>query len=38
MEPSSKKAHPWSFLLVSSRYAYGVGHWFTSLPLLLFLF
>jgi hypothetical protein len=35
---SSKKAHPWSFLLVSSQYVYSVGHWFTPLPILLFPF
>jgi hypothetical protein len=37
-EPSSKKACPWSFLPVSSRYAYGIAGWFTLIPLLLFLF
>jgi hypothetical protein len=36
-EPPSKGARPWSFLLVSPQYAHGVVHWFTPLPLLLFL-
>jgi hypothetical protein len=34
-EPSTKKARPWSFLTVSSRY--GVVCQFTTLPLFLFL-
>jgi hypothetical protein len=38
VEPSSKKACPWSFLLVYSWYAHGVVRWFMSLPLFLFLF
>jgi hypothetical protein len=26
VEPSSKKARPWSFLPVTSRYVYGIVH------------
>jgi hypothetical protein len=37
-EPPSKRARPWSFLSVTSQYAHGVVHWFTLLPLLLYLF
>jgi hypothetical protein len=37
-EPLSKKAHPWSFLLVSSWFVHGISYWFTPLPLILFLF
>jgi hypothetical protein len=37
VEPSSKRARPWSLLLVSSWDAHGVGHQFTPLSLLLFL-
>jgi hypothetical protein len=33
----SKKACPWSFLQVSTRYVHGVIHWFVLLPFLLFL-
>jgi hypothetical protein len=29
MEPSLRKACPWSFLPVSSRYAYAIVHWFS---------
>jgi hypothetical protein len=38
VQPLSKKAHSWSFLSVSSRYAHGVVYRFTLLPFLLFLF
>jgi hypothetical protein len=33
VEPLSKKARPWSFLPVSSRYAHSVVHWFMLLLL-----
>jgi hypothetical protein len=36
-EPSSKRALAWSFLPVSSWYAYVVGRRLAQLPLLLFL-
>jgi hypothetical protein len=34
----SEKSHPWSFLPVSSLYAYDIDHWFMPLPLFLVLF
>jgi hypothetical protein len=38
VEPPSKKAHPWSFLSVSPRYAHGITCRLIPLPFLLFLF
>jgi hypothetical protein len=35
-DPPSKRAHPWSFLSASSRYAHGVNFCGAPFPLLLF--
>jgi hypothetical protein len=32
-EPSSMRAGPWTFLLVSSRYAYRVDFWLCAAPI-----